>query len=308
VHVQHADLRCASDFEAWPDVDAVVDAAAIPSVLAGVDGITSSRQLVEHNLLGTINLLEYCRRHRATFILLSTSRVYSIRPLAGLPVRVVERRFEPDDTRPLPEGVTSAGLSEQFTTDAPVSLYGATKLASEQLALEYGLTYGFPVWINRCGVLAGGGQFGRPDQGIYAYWINAWLRRQPLAYLGFDGHGYQVRDCLHPRDLVSLLDMQLATPARQAADIPSLINVSGGASSAISLLQLSDWCRVRMGDHPVVASTEERRFDVPWVVLDAGLASRTWHWQPTVPTVDILDEIATHAEAHPDWLDVSAHA
>ena len=49
-----------------------------------------------------------------------------------------------------------------------MSLYGATKLASEQLALEYGSTYGFPVWINRCGVLAGAGQFGRADQGIFA--------------------------------------------------------------------------------------------------------------------------------------------
>ncbi len=42
----------------------VVDAAANPSVLAGVDGQTSSRQLVEHNLLGTVNVLEYCRRHQ----------------------------------------------------------------------------------------------------------------------------------------------------------------------------------------------------------------------------------------------------
>ncbi len=55
-------------------------------------------------------------------------------------------------------------------------MYGSTKLASEIVALEYGEAFGFPVWINRCGVLAGAGQFGTPDQGIFSYWINAHLR------------------------------------------------------------------------------------------------------------------------------------
>ena len=307
VLVQHADLRCASDFETWPDVDVVIDAAANPSVLAGIDGVTSSRQLVEHNLLGTINLLEYCRRHRAAFVLLSTSRVYSILPLATLPVRVVRDAFVPDEGRPLPPGVTSAGVSESFATSAPVSLYGATKLASEQLALEYGLTYGFPVWINRCGVLAGAGQFGRPDQGIFAYWINAWMRRRPLAYVGFGGSGRQVRDCLHPADLVPLLERQVASRAEDAAASP-IVNVSGGTASAMSLRQLSDWCRDRLGDHRVEASTEERRFDVPWMVLDSTAAGGRWQWRPATPPQQILDEIVRHAEAHPDWLDVSAHA
>ena len=49
VSVVHGDVRAASDFESLQDVDWVVDAAANPSVLAGVDGRTSSRQLVEHN-------------------------------------------------------------------------------------------------------------------------------------------------------------------------------------------------------------------------------------------------------------------
>src|ERR1700719_913301 len=84
----HGDIRAASDVDALPAADWVVDAAANPSVLAGVDSRTSSRQLVEHNLFGTVNLLEYCKAHRAGFILLSTSRVYSIAPLAALPVEV----------------------------------------------------------------------------------------------------------------------------------------------------------------------------------------------------------------------------
>ena len=57
--------------------------------------------------------------------------------------------------------------------------------------------------MNRCGVLAGAGQFGRADQGIFAYWVNSWLRGRPLRYLGFGGQGHQVRDCLHPADLAA---------------------------------------------------------------------------------------------------------
>jgi CDP-paratose 2-epimerase len=300
VTVTHADIRQASDFEPLPDVDWVIDAAANPSVLAGVDGRTSSRQLVEHNLVGTINMLEYCRRARAGFTLLSTSRVYSIPPLAGLKVSVVDGAFAPAPDTGLP-GLTVDGVSEAFSTEPPVSLYGATKLASEQLALEYGAAYGFPVWINRCGVLAGAGQFGRADQGIFSFWIHSWKARAPLAYLGFDGQGHQVRDCLHPADLVPLLDRQMASAGSECR----VQNVSGGAASARSLRQCSDWCARRFGPHDVASRGDRRPYDVPWMVLDSSRAHRQWGWTPRLGADDIFEEIAQHAERHPEWLDVS---
>jgi len=300
----HADLRAASDVDALPDADFVIDAAANPSVLAGVDGKTSSRQLVEHNLGGTINILEYCKARKAGFILLSTSRVYAIEPLASLPVAVRDGAFVPDATKALPAGLTAAGLDETFSTGAPISLYGATKLASEAMALEYGETFGFPVFVNRCGVLAGAGQFGRADQGIFAYWINAWLQKRPLKYLGFGGHGHQVRDCLHPRDLVPLIEKQVAAGKLAATD--RLLNVAGGVASAMSLRQLSEWCAQRFGPHDVVQDGTPRPFDIPWIVLDPAKAERVWGWRPATPTAQVLEEIARHAEAHPGWLDLSA--
>ncbi len=304
VRLFHGDLRAASDLETLPAADFVIDAAANPSVLAGVDGRTSSRQLVEHNLGGTVNLLEFCKAHRAGFILLSTSRVYSIAPLAALPVEAKRGAFRPKPRAKLPPGLSSAGVDETFSTLAPVSLYGATKLASEALALEYGETFGLPVFINRCGVLAGAGQFGRADQGIFAYWLNAWLRKRPLKYIGFGGHGHQVRDCLHPRDLVPVLQSQFAAPKLAAPD--RVANFSGGAASAMSLRQLSDWCTARFGPHAVVADPQPRPFDLPWMVLDSAKAARVWNWKPATPVAAILDEIAAHAESHPEWLDLSA--
>lgn len=299
-----ADLRDISAMDRLPAADFVVDAAANPSVLAGVDGKTSSRELVDHNLTGTINILEYCKVHKAGFILLSTSRVYSIAPLATLPTVVRNGALVPDINQSLPAGLTSAGLDESFATQAPISLYGATKLASETIALEYGETFGFPVFVNRCGVLAGAGQFGRADQGIFAYWINAWLRKKPLKYLGFGGLGHQVRDCLHPRDLLPLLEKQFAAPKLPAAD--RLANFSGGAVSAMSLRQLSDWCERRFGAHTIVQDGTPRPFDIGWMVLDSAKARRLWGWQATLPTTAVLEEIAVHAEQNPGWLELSA--
>ena len=304
VKLFHGDLRNASDLETLPAVDFVIDAAANPSVLAGVDGKSSSRQLVEHNLGGTLNLLEFCKQHRAGFILLSTSRVYSIPPLAGLKVEVRDQAYHLSETTDHPMGVGPAGVRETFATAAPVSLYGATKLASEALAFEYGETFGFPVFINRCGVLAGAGQFGRADQGIFAYWLNAWRSRQPLKYIGFDGQGHQVRDCLHPRDLGPLLEQQFAAPSLPVAD--RLVNCAGGSQSAMSLRQLSQWCEKRFGPHAVASDPRPRPFDIPWMVLDSAKADRIWGWRPQTPTTAILEEIARHAEQNPGWLDLSA--
>src|SRR5580765_2853103 len=106
VELYHGDIRMASDMDALPFANWVIDAAAQPSVLAGRDGKTSSRQLLEHNLIGTINLLEYCRKARAGFILLSTSRVYSIPSLTQLPLRVESYAFVVDKSQQLPTGAS----------------------------------------------------------------------------------------------------------------------------------------------------------------------------------------------------------
>jgi CDP-paratose 2-epimerase len=303
VKLIHADLRSPSDLEAIAAVEWIIDAAANPSVLAGIDGTTSSRQLIEHNLYGTVNLLELAKRHRSGFILLSTSRVYSVRSLADIPVVVKDDRFEPDHSSVLPQGVSSRGIAENFSTTPPLSLYGSSKLASECVALEYGETFKFPVWIDRCGVLAGAGQFGRGDQGIFSSWINAYLRRAPLQYIGFDGAGHQTRDCLHPRDLLPALQKQLSAVETGK---PRIMNFGGGTENSMSLAQLSKWCAERFGLHPVASDPEPRPFDVPWLVMDSRLAEEIWGWRPTMSLEALLEEIAEHAEAHPRWLEMSA--
>jgi len=304
IKVFHGDIRNRSDVEALPAADWIIDCAANASVLAGADGSTSSRQLMEHNLGGTINLLEKCRANKSGFILMSTSRVYSIPPLASMTVVPVDGAYEPSQEACGMPGFSMEGIAEDFSTAAPVSLYGATKLASEMLALEYGRSFNFPVWINRCGVLAGAGQFGRADQGIFSYWLNSHLRRRPLRYIGFDGMGHQVRDCLHPKDLVPLLIKQ--TTAQNVGQKPQVTNIAGGTASTMSLRQMTAWCDARFGSHAVASDPTPRNFDLPWVVLDSSLARQVWDWTPMTSLEEILAEIALHAESNPEWLELSA--
>lgn len=148
IRVQHGDVRNPSDFESLPAVDWVIDAAANPSVLAGVDNRSSSRQVIEHNLYGTVNLLEYCKRIEAGLILLSTSRVYSIPALTALPLTKGNEAFEWDENAKPPVGASINGLTTEFSTLPPISLYGSTKLASEALALEYHHSF-----RSRCGLI-----------------------------------------------------------------------------------------------------------------------------------------------------------
>lgn len=299
--VLHGDIRNPSDLESLPKVDWVIDAAANPSVLAGVEGTVSSRQLMEHNLVGTLNLLEYCKRVQAGMVMLSTSRVYSLAELAALPLDVPDSGFLPRLAEAKAPGLSEKGVSEAFSTQPPLSLYGSAKLASELVAQEYAHAFGLPIHINRCGVLAGAGQFGKPDQGIFSFWIHSYRRRRPLKYIGFGGMGHQVRDCLHPRDLAALIAKQLCCGEKG----PTLVNVSGGVGNSISLARLSEWCASRFGPYEVKGEGATRQFDVPWLVLDSSQAQAEWGWTVSTPLEAILKEIADHASHHPEWLELS---
>ena len=303
IAMTHGDIRMPSDLESLPAVDWVIDAAANPSVLAGLQTGFSSRQLIEHNLGSVVNVLEYCKAHKAGLLLMSTSRVYSIEALASLPLRSQHDAFCLDEAAKLPPGISGRGIGFDFSTRAPISLYGSTKLAAEALALEYGGAFDFPVWINRCGVLAGAGQFGTPDQGVFSYWIHAHARRRPLRYIGFAGTGKQTRDVFHPRDLTSLADVQMncMRPGGQR-----IYCAGGGRSNAISLAQLTAWCDQRFGPHAPTADPNPRPYDIPWVVMDSRDPERDFGWRVEFPLTSILEEIGEHAANHPDWLETSS--
>ena len=323
IRVEEGDIRNEADLAKMPKVDWVLDCAAEPSVLAGTGGGMGSYELMDHNLIGTIRVLELCKKIQAGFVLMSTSRVYSVAKLAAVKIQqkgdgrwemgdgaVREREGEREgrwqsekrkSEKSKIVGLTSKGISEEFSTEPPVSLYGASKRCAELLAMEYGEAFGFPVWINRCGVLAGKGQFGKADQGIFSYWIRSWRENRPLRYIGFEGTGAQVRDCLHPQDLVMVLKKQMAVSVnvnvererRSEGGVDYRIcNFGGGVGNSCSLRQLSDWCEKRFGPRKVEADPKPRPYDLPWVVMDSSRAEKMWGWKVQTRMEQIFEEIA----------------
>jgi CDP-paratose 2-epimerase len=55
----------------------------------------------------------------------------------------------------------------------------------------------------------------------------------------------------------------------------------------------------------VAADPSEPRYDVPWIVMDSTATEEAFGWRVDTPLQEILEEIARHAEAHPDWLEIS---
>lgn len=315
------DLRDRAWVETLPKCDWVIDCAANPSVLAGLEDLSpnqsSSQLLVDHNLGGTVHLLEYCKKHSAGMVLVSSSRVYSIEQLCKIPFDLHDAKLSIDwDTVEASKtiaGVSRRGINENFSIEPPLSLYGTTKLASEWLAKEYSKAFGFRLWINRCGILAGAGQFGKADQGIIPYWMHRYLYGHRLAFIGLHGTGAQVRDCMHPEDLARLIELQIHS---RPSDKPTTVNVSGGMDSAFSLMELHRWCEERWGKKPSGKGSsgtgpnlerveQPRPYDAPWIVLDSELAQKTWGWIPQRNRSLIWQEIAEHAEDNPQWLQIS---
>jgi CDP-paratose 2-epimerase len=282
----HGDVRNAEDFDSLPAVDVLIDCAAQPSVHAGYHH--DARFVVNTNLVGTLNCLEYARRHGAAVIFLSTSRVYSIAALRALPLRQDGNRLVLP-SREHGNGWSERGISENFPIAGARSLYGATKLSSELLIEEYGAAHDLKAIVNRCGVLTGPWQMGKVDQGFFVLWVARHLYGGSLGYTGFGGRGYQVRDVLHVADLYELIRRQIGAPDRHWG---KTYNVGGGHELSISLAQLTEQCAARTGRNVDLTSDPATRpADIPFYVTDTTCVEEATGWSPTRSVSIILDEV-----------------
>jgi len=163
----------------------------------------------------------------------------------------------------------------------PVSPYGVTKLAGEQLCRAYGEAYGLPVVALRYFSVYGPRQ--RPDMGYHRF-IQALLRQGPITVCG---DGQQVRGNTYVSDCVA------ATIAAAEAQPGEVYNVGGGEAATLwdvihKLEALAGYRAVvrqepaRPGDQRYTfADTAKLRRHLGWaprVGLDEGLA-RQWAWQ-----------------------------
>jgi CDP-paratose 2-epimerase len=286
VEFVRGDVREPADLTALPEISALVECSAEPSVMSGVDGDTS--YLLHTNLTGAYNCLELARRDGAFFVFLSTSRVYPVAPQVELNLVEEETRFEIAAEQAVP-GVSPRGISEEFPLQGARTLYGTTKLAAELLIEEYRAAFGLPAVVDRCGVIAGPWQMGKVDQGVFTHWMLAHHFRNPLSYIGFGGHGKQVRDLLHVEDLIDLVERQLMN---SAAWDGRTVNVGGGRECSLSLLETTEICRRLTGNEvPIAAAPETRAGDVPVYLSDCARLFGLDEWRPRRSAEQVLADI-----------------
>jgi UDP-glucuronate 4-epimerase len=125
-------------------IDAVINLAARAGVRSS---ISDPWVYMNTNALGTLNLVEFCRRLEIPkFILASTSSLYR-------------------DTAPMP-------FKESSDTNQPIQPYAASKKAAETLSYTYHYLYGLDVTVFRYFTVYG--PAGRPDMVMFrfAQWIS----------------------------------------------------------------------------------------------------------------------------------------
>jgi CDP-paratose 2-epimerase len=285
VEFVHGDVRNPDDLSLpGRTVTLLIECSAEPSVAVAE---RAPGYAIQTNLIGTINCLELARQHRADVLFLSTSRVYPIAALNAVRFVEQETRFAVAAEQ-AQAGISEAGVREDFSLDGVRSIYGATKLASELLLHEYGASYGLRYVIDRLGVVAGPGQWGTGEQGVFTYWMARHYFGGELTYRGWGGTGKQVRDLLHVDDVWHLVRQQLE---RWDQVQGGTYNAGGGAAGSLSLCEATRLCQDIAGRRlPVGTLAHTDPFDVRIYQTDHCAVTEATGWQPSRDPATILSD------------------
>ena len=197
----------------------------------------------KNNIEATQVLLEACTTMRLErFVYASSSSVYG-------------------DETPLP--------MREDALPQPISPYGVSKLAAEQLCYLYHVNYGLPTVSLRYFTVYGPRQ--RPDMGFHKF-LRATMLGEPITVYG---DGEQTRDFTFVADAVS------ATIAAGTRGIPGRVyNIGGG--SRVSVNHVLELIGRVSGRQPLITVDPAEKGDMRHTYADTGLARADLAFVPTV--------------------------
>jgi UDP-glucose 4-epimerase len=243
------DFRFAETTIQHADLPALLDGVTHVFHLAAQAGVRKSwgqdfKTYTTNNVEASQTLLEACVGHPLErFVYASSSSIYGDR--AAIPMR--------EDALP-----------------QPVSPYGVTKLAAEQLCYLYYVNYGVPTTAMRYFTVYGPRQ--RPDMAFNRF-IRAALTNEAITLYG---DGEQTRDFTFVTDAVA------ATIAAGERGVPgTAYNIGGG-----SRVSMNDVLRIieRIAGHPLKVTREDaQKGDMRDTYADTSLARRDLGFSPKVP-------------------------
>jgi UDP-glucose 4-epimerase len=151
----------------------------------------------------------------------------------------------------------------------PVSPYGVSKLAAEQLCYLYHVNYGVPAVSLRYFTVYGPRQ--RPDMGFHRF-LRATHLGQPITLYG---DGEQTRDFTFVHDAAS------ATMAAAARGVPGRVyNIGGG--SRVSINQVFEIIARVTGRKPLITIDAAQKGDMRHTYADTSLARADLGFDPQV--------------------------
>jgi CDP-paratose 2-epimerase len=190
------------------------------------------------NANGTLVMLEATRKFcpDAVFIFTSTNKVYGDTP-NDLPLIEQPSRWEVAPSHPFAEH----GIDESMSIDqSKHSLFGASKVAADVLAQEYGRYFGMKTATFRGGCLTGPAHSGAELHGFLAYLAKCVVTGKPYTIFGYKGK--QVRDNIHSYDLVNAFWQVFQAPRPGA-----VYNMGGSRHANCSMLEAIALCEEMSG-------------------------------------------------------------
>ena len=256
-----------------PKYDLIIDCCAEASIEISKKEID---KVISTNLIGTLNILKKAKKDKSKIIFISSSRVYPIIPLN----KIVKSRNIKNKI------IIKKKISENENLNGVRSIYGLTKLASEMFIEEFSYAFGIKYIINRCGVISGPLQFGKQDQGFVSLWIWKHINKQKLKYIGYGGHGNQVRDVLHINDLCNLILIQIKNINKLNN---KLYTVGGSNKSYTSLNNLTKICQ-KITKNTIKFDKESKTsiYDIPYYISNNSLVSKAYKWKPKKNIYDVV--------------------
>ena len=226
------------------------------------------------NAQGTMNMLELTRLYcqQAVFIFTSTNKVYGDTP-NYLPLVELENRWEIAEDHPF----FKHGIDESMSIDnTKHSLFGASKVAADIAAQEYGKYFGMKVGIFRGGCLTGSKHSGTQLHGFLSYLMKCAITGDHYTVFGYKGK--QVRDNIHSYDLVNMFWHFYQQPREG-----EVYNAGGGRFANCSMIEAIKLCEEISGNKMNYSYSETNRIgDHIWWISDVSKFKShypTWDWK-----------------------------
>ena len=265
---RHAILESSNHFRAHvsmlEDMDALTRAVdtASPQVIvhlaaqAGVRySLENPRAYVDANLVGTFNVMELARIHKlGHFLLASTSSIYGAN--------------------------TDMPFMENQRADHPLTLYAASKKATELMAHSYAHLWSIPTTAFRFFTVYG--PWGRPDMALYKF-VDAIEAGRPIDIYN---HGKMQRDFTYVGDLVEAIVRLIDCAPIKGDDDPSLSPVAPfrvvniGRGDPVNLLEFVEAIERKMGKTAIRNYLDIQPGDVPSTYADSALLERLTGYRP----------------------------